>query len=75
MTKKNKSDQKINAYAKFSSMGIQMGVLIFLGVYGGQKLDEKYQTKTPWFTIVGSLLGVFAGLYVVLKGVIKMGDK
>ena len=52
-----------------------MGVLIFLGVYGGQKLDEKYQTKTPWFTIVGSLLGVFSGLYVVLKGVIKMGDK
>jgi len=64
--------KKVNAYARFSSMGIQMGVLIFLGVYGGQKLDERWQFETPWMTIVGSLLGVFVGLYIVLKGVINL---
>ena len=71
MAKKNQK-KSMNAYARFSSMGIQMGILIFLGVYGGQALDEKLELETPWMTILGSLLGVFLGLYIVLKGVINM---
>ncbi len=48
-----------------------MGAIIGLSAWGGVKLDEHYQTKKPYFTIVLSLLGIFAGLYVVLKDVIK----
>lgn len=72
--KKNEDEKvkKVNSFAKFSSAGIQMGVLIVAGVYLGKYLDEKFQFESPWMTIVFALLGVFIGLYVVIREVIKM---
>jgi len=52
-------------------MGIQMAVIIGLGCWGGYKLDKIYNNKTPIFTIVLSLLSIFAALYFVLKDLIK----
>ncbi len=71
MTKKNDNSakNKVNAFAKFSSIGIQMLVFIVGGAYLGKYLDSKLQLETPWMTILFSLIGVFAGLYLVLKEV------
>ena len=62
----------LNKYARFSGMAVQMGVTIGLGAWGGSKLDEVYQIESKLFTIVLSLLGIAAGLYLVLKEIIKM---
>ncbi|RLD36393.1 MAG: hypothetical protein DRI73_00780 [Bacteroidetes bacterium] len=58
-------------YARFSGLAFQMGIIIFAGVYGGIKLDEKVKWETPVFTIVLSLLSVIISLYIVLKDFIK----
>ncbi len=50
-----------------------MGVVIGLSAWGGQKLDEKYKNTTPVFTIILSLLGIAAALYLVLKDFMKHG--
>lgn len=63
----------LNPYARFSSMGIQMGVTIALGAYGGIKLDELWGIK-PTLTIILSLTGVFAGLYIVYREVKEIQD-
>ncbi len=52
-------------------MGFQMGVIIFAGVFGGIKLDEKLNFEFPLCTLVLSLFGVGAALYVVLKDFIN----
>jgi len=53
-------------------MAFQMGITIALGVWGGMKLDEHYPiTKFPLFTVVLSLLSVFAAIYFVIKDLIK----
>jgi F0F1-type ATP synthase assembly protein I len=62
----------MNAYAKYSGLAIQMGVIICLGVFGGQYVDRFFELKDPWGTIVLSLLGVFTSLYIVIKEVIKL---
>lgn len=72
MEKKNQNKNKINAYAKYSGLAIQMGVIICLGVFGGQYIDTLLNFETPWGTIVLSLLGVFLSLYIVIKEVIKL---
>lgn len=54
-------------------MAIEMGVLIALGVFGGVKLD-KWLDKSPLFTIVCSLLGVFIAMYLMIKDVIRHTD-
>lgn len=49
-------------------MGLQMGVTIAVFVYGGIELDA-YLSTDPLWTIILSLTGVFAGLYLVFKEV------
>lgn len=71
MSKENDSNSG-SKYARFSTLGIQMGVIIALFTWLGTYLDEKYQTKTPWWTIGLSLFGVIASLYLMIKEVINM---
>ena len=54
----NKQNQKpLNSYAKYSSLGIQMVLIIGGGCYAGYKLDEYFKnTETPIYTIILSLV-------------------
>ncbi len=52
-----------------------MGIIIALFTWLGTWLDEKYRTKTPWFTIGLSLFGVIASLVIVIREVIQMGKE
>ncbi|TNF47677.1 MAG: AtpZ/AtpI family protein [Bacteroidetes bacterium] len=70
-----KEKRSLSKFARFSSVGIQMGVIIALFTWLGTYLDGKYQTKTPWWTIGLSLFGVIAGLVLVIKEVIRMGNE
>ncbi len=66
--KRNNENKKPNHnFARYSGIGFEMLGIIILGVWGGQKLDSKFQNTTPVFTIVLSLLAVFAAMYLVLK--------
>lgn len=47
-------------------MGWYVGICIFLGVFGGYKLDEKLKT-TPLLTIIGLLLGLIVAVYGMYK--------
>jgi tetrahydromethanopterin S-methyltransferase subunit E len=80
MTMEEQQDQKnlkdlenkgFSSYAKYSGIVIQMGVIIFLTTWGGIKLDKIIGLKTPVFTIVLSLLGVFAAIWIAVKDFIK----
>ena len=71
-SKSPKKIEKVNAFARFSSIGIQMAVIILGFVLLGDYLDNYFETITPWLTIVFSLAGVFGGLYLVIKEVISL---
>jgi hypothetical protein len=60
-----------NPFLRFSTMAIQMAVVIGVAVWGGQKLDERSQRKTPIYTIILSLLGIIAAMYLALKDFIR----
>lgn len=73
MSQKNDKQppKPLNAYAKYSALGVQMAVIIGGGCYGGFKLDEYYKNTTPIFTIILSLLSIAIAMYIVLKDFIK----
>lgn len=52
-------------------MALQMGLVIGISAWGGKKLDLYFSNKTPVCTIVFSLLGISAAMYLVLKDLIK----
>jgi F0F1-type ATP synthase assembly protein I len=73
--RKNDISKGANQFAKYSSLAFQMGGIIFLTVWGGQKLDEVLDNQNPVFTIILSLFGVISAIYVAIKDFINMKDK
>ncbi|MFM7770842.1 MAG: AtpZ/AtpI family protein [Bacteroidota bacterium] len=56
---------------KYTGIASQMAISIGLGVYGGIKLDEVFQTEKPYLTLVFSLTGVVLGMYIAMKDFIR----
>ena len=68
MQEKHQNKKKqLNTYLRFSSLTIQMGVIIFLGAFFGDFLDKKYNNNPLWFTIFLSLFAIASSLYYVFK--------
>lgn len=55
-------------------MGFQMVVIILLFYWAGSRLDLRSGNEKPVYTAILTLLGVFAGLYIVLKDFIFRKD-
>lgn len=68
---KSPRNKGIRDFARYSGIAFQMIAIILLTTWGGIKLDKLTGFKTPVFTIILSLLGVFAAIYTVVKDFIK----
>jgi ATP synthase protein I len=67
------SDQKkqqLNSYARYSGMGLQMLVIIMVGVFGGYKLDQWLHTG-PLLTIILSIISVFISIYSITRDLLR----
>jgi F0F1-type ATP synthase assembly protein I len=53
-----------------SSAGLELGVAVALGSFGGHWLDGKLGSE-PWFLLVGLVLGLIAGFRGVLRAVAR----
>jgi F0F1-type ATP synthase assembly protein I len=67
----NPSDKGLNDFARYSGMAFQMVAIILLTTWGGIELDKLTDSSFPLFTIILSLLGVFAAIYTAVKDFIK----
>ena len=68
---KNLRNKGVKDFARYSGLAFQMIGIILITVWGGVKLDKLTGWNTPVFTIVLSLLGVFAAIYTAVKDFIK----
>lgn len=69
------TSNSLNAYARYSAIVMQMGVVIAGSTIGGYKLDQWLNLKFPVFTLLLSLLGVSAAIYLLIRTVSKSGKK
>ena len=58
-------------YARYTSIALQMLVVIVLGVGGGVLLDKWLGLKFPVFTLLLSVVSVATAIYVAIKDFIK----
>jgi len=65
----------LEKYAQYSGIAFQMMVIIFLSVWGGKKIDEKYFQGKNIFVIIFSILGVGIAIYLALKDFINLSRK
>lgn len=66
-----KKNNTLNSYARFSSIAIQMFVIIGIGTFGGIKIDDYFQNKNDLFTIILSLLSVILSILYVVRSIIS----
>lgn len=64
--KRNKSVNPWKAFAVVGVVGIELSILLLVGVWIGKKLDAIYQTS-PIFLIIGMLLGLATGIWSVVR--------
>jgi hypothetical protein len=62
-----KKKPQVDQYLKYSGMAFQLAIVLLIGTFAGNRLDQFFQTKRPYFTALLALLSLFAGLYVSLK--------
>ncbi len=73
-SKKNKKpdfNKSLKDYAKYSGIAFQMAAVIFLGTWGGYKLDEYFNFESRILTVILSLLSVALAIYVAVKDFLK----
>ncbi len=70
-SQKNQENKGINNFARYSGIAFQMIGIILITAWGGTKLDKLTGFEKPVFTIILSLLGVFAAIYTAIKDFIK----
>jgi ATP synthase protein I len=68
---KNLVNKGVRDFARYSGMAFQMVGIILVTTWGGIKLDKLLDFDKPVFTIILSLLGVFAAIYTAVKDFIK----
>jgi F0F1-type ATP synthase assembly protein I len=75
MTKKSSEGKRPNKFIAFSSMGIQLGITIYLGAFFGKKLDAHFDLEKPFFTMGLILFGFSASMYSIIKQLNRLNEK
>lgn len=65
--KDNKNKRPLFYYAKYSSLALQMVIIIGLGCFAGIKLDKWLNINFPIFTVSLTLFAVAAAIYIGIK--------
>lgn len=60
--------------APYLGLGTQLAATIVLFLFIGTEIDEYYNSK-PLYTIILATIGIFVGLYTVIKTILSLEKK
>lgn len=64
-------EQPANQFMRYAGLAFQMLLIIGIGAWAGVWLDGHFATRTPWYTIGLSLLGLGVALYQVIRSLTR----
>ena len=71
MMKREEKDSPLKFYAKYSTLALQMIVIIVAGAFGGRAIDAWLNWGFPVFTLVLTVLSVAGAIYYGIRGLFK----
>ena len=70
-----KKNARLKNWARFSGIAFEMFAVIGLLSRAGDYLDTRNQNDFPIYTLILSLIGVGASMYLVIRSVTQMGKE
>lgn len=67
----SKKPNQYNSYIKYSGLGIQMAITIYLGNRLGIYLDDYFNTESEVLAQIITLVAVFLSTFMLIRQVIK----
>lgn len=61
-------------WAKYLALGTELAVSVVAGMYLGSLVDKWLGTKTPWFTLLGLIAGLFSGATIFVRMLRQKGN-
>jgi F0F1-type ATP synthase assembly protein I len=58
-------------WGRYLGLGLEMAVGTFLGMIVGRWIDKRFGWS-PWGVVCGSMLGLAAGMYLLLKEAMRL---
>jgi len=71
MADKDRKDADDPNWGHYLGYGLQMLVGVVLGLLAGRWIDRKFHSD-PWGVTGGSMLGLAAGMYLLIKDALRM---
>ncbi len=68
---KKKKESPLKFYAKYSTLALQMIVIIVAGAFGGKALDNWLELGFPIFTMVLTILSVAGAVFYGMRDLFK----
>jgi F0F1-type ATP synthase assembly protein I len=68
---KKNNESPLKFYAKYSSLALQMIVIIVGAAFGGRELDKYINWEFPVFTVSLTILGVIGAVIYGMRGLFK----
>lgn len=62
--------QLLAAVGMVGNVGLTMVATALVGLFGGRFIDDKLGSS-PWFTIIGILLGLVSGMWSAYRQVVR----
>ncbi len=56
---------------KWSVVGLEFGLAVVLFFVGGRALDGYLRTTQPWMAVVGAMIGVAVGTYLMIRPLLR----
>lgn len=69
--KQQESKKQANQALKYSGMGMQMAISVFVGAMIGKYLDAHFQMERPIWTAVLALVFLCTSMYIILKDLLR----
>jgi len=71
MSEKKNNDSPLKFYAKYSSLALQMIVIIVGAAFGGREIDKYVRWEFPVFTVTLTILSVVVAVIYGMREIFK----
>lgn len=69
--KNDNKDSPLKFYAKYSTLALQMIVIILAGAFGGKAIDAWLNWNFPVFTLTLTIISVAGAVFYAMRGLFK----